>query len=156
MTAAAALVWLCWQDRPAIQARDDFEALPPFDYAYEAGELFKKNRFTEALLLVDEGLAKDPANNRLLVMKQGLETGGRFTAEDGTALASALAGPVRMALAMAGDAPGGTGFSTIGHTGSPVTRSKVKMNELLIVAMTALMRRPLTVMSARIGEAARS
>lgn len=71
--AAAGLVWICWQDRPAIQARDDFEALPPFDYAYEAGELFKQNRFSEALLLVDEGLARDPANNRLLVMKQGLE-----------------------------------------------------------------------------------
>jgi hypothetical protein len=71
--AAAALVWTCWQDRPAIQARDDFEALPPFDYAFEAGELFKQNRFTEALLLVDEGLARDPANNRLLIMKQGLE-----------------------------------------------------------------------------------
>jgi len=71
--AAVALVWICWQDRPAMQARDDFDALPPFDYAYEAGELFKKNRFTEALLLVDEGLARDPANNRLLVMKQGLE-----------------------------------------------------------------------------------
>ncbi len=73
VAAAVALVWICWQDRPAIQARDDFEALPPFDYAYEAGELFKQNRFTEALLLVDEGLAKDPANNRLLIMKQGLE-----------------------------------------------------------------------------------
>ena len=72
-SAAAALVWICWQDRPAIQARDDFEALPAFDYAYEAGELFKQNRFTEALLLVDEGLAKDPTNNRLLIMKQGLE-----------------------------------------------------------------------------------
>jgi hypothetical protein len=73
VSAAAALVWICWQDRPAIQARDDFETLPPFDYAYEAGELFKQDRFTEALLLVDEGLAKDPANNRLLIMKQGLE-----------------------------------------------------------------------------------
>jgi hypothetical protein len=72
-TAAIARVWICWQDRPAIQARDDFEALPAFDYAYEAGELFKQNRFTEALLLVDAGLAKDPGNNRLLVMKQGLE-----------------------------------------------------------------------------------
>lgn len=71
--AAAALVWICWQDRPAMQARDDFEALPPFDYAYEAGELFKQNRFTEALLLVDEGLVQDPTNNRLLIMKQGLE-----------------------------------------------------------------------------------
>jgi hypothetical protein len=73
VSAAAALVWICWQDRPSMQARDDFEALPPFDYAYEAGELFKQNRFTEALLLVDEGLAKDPTNNRLLIMKQGLE-----------------------------------------------------------------------------------
>ena len=71
--AAVALVWICWQDRPAMQARDDFEALPPYDPAYEAGEMFKQNRFTEALVLVDEGLAKDPTNNRLLVMKQGLE-----------------------------------------------------------------------------------
>lgn len=73
VAAAAALVWICWQDRPAIQARDDFEALAPFDHAYEAGELFRQNRFTEALLLVDEGLARDPTNNRLRVMKQGLE-----------------------------------------------------------------------------------
>jgi len=73
VSAAAALVWICWQDRPSMQARDDFDALPPFDYAYEAGELFKQNRFTEALLLVDEGLEQDPDNNRLLVMKQGLE-----------------------------------------------------------------------------------
>ncbi|MGQ0587682.1 MAG: hypothetical protein ACT4PK_10855 [Gammaproteobacteria bacterium] len=71
--AAIALVWLCWQDRPAIQARDDFEALEPIDFAYEAGELFKKNRFSEALVLVDEGLKHEPANNRLLIMKQGLE-----------------------------------------------------------------------------------
>lgn len=71
--AATALVWICWQDRPAIQARDDFEVLAPFDYAYEAGELFKQNRFTESLQLVNEGLAKDPTSNRLLVMKQGLE-----------------------------------------------------------------------------------
>jgi len=73
VAAAAALVWLCWQDRPAMQARDDFEALPHYDPAYEAGELFKQNRFTEALVLVDEGLATDPTNNRLLIMKQGLE-----------------------------------------------------------------------------------
>ncbi|MGH8482658.1 MAG: hypothetical protein ACRES8_09365 [Nevskiaceae bacterium] len=73
VSAAAALVWICWQDRPAIEARDGFEALPPFDHAYEAGELFKQNRFTEALLLVDAGLAQDPTNNRLRVMKQGLE-----------------------------------------------------------------------------------
>jgi len=73
VAAAAALVWICWQDRPAIEARDDFEALAPFDHAYEAGELFKQNRFTEALLLVDEGLKQDPTNNRLLIMKQGLE-----------------------------------------------------------------------------------
>jgi hypothetical protein len=73
VSAAGALVWICWQDQPAIQARDDFESLAPYDPAYEAGELFKQNRFTEALLLVDEGLVKDPTNNRLLVMKQGLE-----------------------------------------------------------------------------------
>jgi hypothetical protein len=73
VAAAAALVWICWQDQPAMQARDGFEALAPFDHAYEAGELFKQNRFTEALLLVDEGLRQDPTNNRLLIMKQGLE-----------------------------------------------------------------------------------
>lgn len=73
ISAAAALVWICWQDRPAIQARDDFEALAPIDLAREAGELYQQDRFTEALVLVDEGLASDPQNNRLLVMKQGLE-----------------------------------------------------------------------------------
>jgi hypothetical protein len=71
--AAAALVWLCWQDRAALQAREAFEALPPYDAAAEASELFKQDRITEALLLVDQALAKDPANNRLLVIKQGLE-----------------------------------------------------------------------------------
>src|SRR6185295_18757845 len=71
--AAAALVWVCLQDRPAMQARAAFDALPPYDAAAEANELFKQNRITEALLLVDDALAKDPNNNRLLIIKQGLE-----------------------------------------------------------------------------------
>jgi hypothetical protein len=71
--AALWLVWVCLQDLPAQQARDGFEALPPYDAAAEAGDLFKQDRIAEALVLVDDALAKDPANNRLLVMKQGLE-----------------------------------------------------------------------------------
>lgn len=73
IAAAAALVWVCWQDWPSVQARDAFENLPEYDAAVEASELLRQNRLTEALLLVDTELAEDPANTRLLVIKQGLE-----------------------------------------------------------------------------------
>ena len=72
--AAAWLAWTCAQDWPAIRARDGFDALPPYDAATEADALFRENRLTEALVLVDDALARDPQNARLLVMKQGLET----------------------------------------------------------------------------------
>jgi hypothetical protein len=73
MTAAAALVWVCWQDWPAQQARDAFEQLPPYDAAAEASALLKQERISEALLLIDEALAQDPQNTRLIIIKQGLE-----------------------------------------------------------------------------------
>ena len=45
----------------------------------------------------------------------------------------------------------GTGRSSIGHTGCPVTRSKTNANACFVSWTTALIRRPSTVMSARIG-----
>ena len=45
----------------------------------------------------------------------------------------------------------GTGRSSIGQTGSPVTRSKTNANACLVTCTTALMRRPPTVMSASTG-----
>lgn len=74
LSLAAALLWLCWQDWPTVQARKGFEDLPAYDAATEASELFNQNRFSEALLLVDEALTQDPKNARLLVMRQGIET----------------------------------------------------------------------------------
>lgn len=73
LSLASAFLWLCWQDWPTVQSRDAFENLPPYDAAAEANELFKQNRIAEALLLVNDALARDPGNNRLLVIKQGLE-----------------------------------------------------------------------------------
>lgn len=74
LAAALALLSLCWDDWPSVQARNAFEALPPYDAAAEASELFSQNRYSEALLLVDEALEQDPGNARLLVIKQGIET----------------------------------------------------------------------------------
>ena len=45
----------------------------------------------------------------------------------------------------------GTGRSSIGHTGLPVTRSNTKANACFVTCTTALMRRPFTVMSASTG-----
>ena len=45
----------------------------------------------------------------------------------------------------------GTGRSSMGQTGSPVTRSKTYANACLVTCTTALIGRPSTVMSARIG-----
>ena len=55
-----------------------------------------------------------------------------------------------------GTSDGGTGRSSIGHTGSPVTRSKTYVNACLLTCATALISRPSTVMSARIGGEAMS
>lgn len=74
VTLAATVLWLCWQDWPSIQARAGFEALPAYDVAAEANEFFKENRYSEALLLLDEALAEDPDNARLLAIRQGIET----------------------------------------------------------------------------------
>src|SRR6476646_673963 len=55
-----------------------------------------------------------------------------------------------------GTDPFGTGRSSIGHTGWPVTRSNTYRNASLLGTATALIARPLTVMSARIGGDERS
>jgi hypothetical protein len=56
LTAAVALLLLCWQDWPAVMARAEFEALPHFDYWKEANSLLNQERFSEALLVADAGL----------------------------------------------------------------------------------------------------
>ena len=50
----------------------------------------------------------------------------------------------------------GTGRSSIGQTGSPVTRSKTNVNPCFVICATALIGRPSTVMSIRFGAAGRS
>ena len=55
-----------------------------------------------------------------------------------------------------GTLPAGTGRSSIGHTGLPVTRSSTNTYACLVTCARALMRRPFTRMSARIGAAGRS
>ena len=49
-----------------------------------------------------------------------------------------------------------TGRSSMGHTGSPVTRSKTYSHVCLLGWATALISRPSTVMSTRIGAHGRS
>ena len=49
-----------------------------------------------------------------------------------------------------------TGSSSMGHTGSPVTQSKTYTNPCLLTWATALISRPSTVMSSRLGAAGRS
>src|ERR1041385_1104648 len=50
-----------------------------------------------------------------------------------------------------GTVPFSTGFSGIGHTGFPVTRSSTYRNPCLLGCATAFTARPSTLMSARIG-----
>src|SRR5437667_290616 len=52
-----------------------------------------------------------------------------------------------------GTVDAGTGRSSIGHTGLPVTRSSTYANDCLVTCTTALIFRPPTVMSATIGAA---
>ena len=63
---AAALLSLCWQDVPTIQARAEFEALPDFDYWKQAAQLLDQERFSEALLVVDAGEEAVPAQKAQL------------------------------------------------------------------------------------------
>lgn len=63
---AAGLVWTCWQDQPSVKARNDFEALPPFDYWKEADTLLNQERYSEALMVVDEGLGAVPEQEKPL------------------------------------------------------------------------------------------
>lgn len=66
LSLAAGLVWVCWQDQPAVAARNEFEALPAFDYWKEADTLLNQERFSEALLVVDEGLVAVPEHEKPL------------------------------------------------------------------------------------------
>ncbi len=50
----------------------------------------------------------------------------------------------------------GTGRSSMGHTGSPVTRSKTYRNPCLLTWASALIGRPSTSMSTRLGAAGKS
>lgn len=63
---AAGLVWICWQDQPSVRARQDFDALPAFDYWKEADTLLNQERFSEALMVLDEGLAAVPEHHKPL------------------------------------------------------------------------------------------
>ena len=55
-----------------------------------------------------------------------------------------------------GTSPRGTGRSSIGQTGSPVTRSNTYVFACLLVMATALTSRPSTVMSTSVGAAGKS
>lgn len=71
---AAGLVWVCWQDLPAIHARDEFAALPPHDYWKQAEELLNQERFSEALLVVDAGMDAVPEQQvQLLSLRERIE-----------------------------------------------------------------------------------
>ena len=60
---AALLVWTCVQALPAWDARAAFAALPDYDYRTEAERLRTEEKYSEALLVTDAGLAAqaDPA-----------------------------------------------------------------------------------------------
>ena len=78
LSLAGAVLWLCLQDRPAVQARAAFEAMPAFDYWKTADTLLNQERFSEALLVVEAGLEAVPEQQKPLtdlkntiVMEQG-------------------------------------------------------------------------------------
>ncbi len=72
---AAALVWVCWQDLPSIQAREEFAALPPHDYWKQAEGLLNQERFSEALLVTDAGIEAVPEQQtQLLSLRERIET----------------------------------------------------------------------------------
>jgi hypothetical protein len=65
IAAAVAVVWVCAQDLPAIQARARFDELPQnFDYWKEADTLLNQERFSEAMMVVDEGLVAAPESHQ--------------------------------------------------------------------------------------------
>lgn len=57
---AALLVWTCAQALPAWDARAAFAALADYDHLVEAERLRSTERYSEALLVVDAGLAAEP------------------------------------------------------------------------------------------------
>lgn len=74
---AAALVWLCWQHVPAMNAQAQFAALPDYDYLVEAERLRAEERFSEALLVTEAGMATTAdgfEQARLAELKTRIET----------------------------------------------------------------------------------
>jgi hypothetical protein len=57
---AALLVWTCVQAVPPWDARAAVDALPDYDYLVEAEKLRTAEKYSEALLVADAGLAADP------------------------------------------------------------------------------------------------
>lgn len=77
---AAMLLWFCVQDGPAQRARDELTQLPDHDFAAEAAEYRKQERFSEAQLTVEAGLeyADDPiSRQRLQAEAARIEAAGR-------------------------------------------------------------------------------
>lgn len=74
VAAAAALVWVCWQDMAAVRVREEFAALPAADYWKEAGVLLDQERYSEALLVVDAGIEALPEHRAsLMVLRDRIE-----------------------------------------------------------------------------------
>lgn len=114
LAAACGLVWICWQDSPRLEALQKFDELPPYDVAAEAHVLFEQNRLTDAEVLIDDALALKPDDDRLKVIRQGIEnerrswarqltmgTRGALTGQGDTA--EGLAGAVIADLFVFGD-----------------------------------------------------
>lgn len=56
VAAALLLLVYCWADVPAMQVRQQLQALPDYDYLAEGTALLQQLRFSEALLVVEAGL----------------------------------------------------------------------------------------------------
>jgi hypothetical protein len=57
---ALGLLWVCAADYPVVKAQDEFATLPDYDYWKESEKLLNQSRFSEALLVVDAGIAAAP------------------------------------------------------------------------------------------------
>lgn len=75
LSLAAGLVWLCGQHVPAMDAQAGLAGLPDYDYVVEAERLRAGERFSEALLVAEAGIAAsgDGYAPRLLELKTRIE-----------------------------------------------------------------------------------